>query len=888
MFLSRIELQGFKSFADKTVLEFRPGITTIVGPNGSGKSNISDAIRWVFGEQSTKSLRGKESTDMIFTGSRKRPRLGLASVSLVLDNSDGSAPLDYPEIVLTRRLSRGGESEYFMNKTTVRLLDIAMFLAKSHIGAKSYTVVSQGAIDSLINALPHERKNYFDEAVGVKEFQIKRDQSVHKLLRTEEHLADAKRLMDALEPRLRTLTRQVRRLEKRERFEVELRASQTRYYGGLWRQIQAGIQGVEQAERKRNVDLQRRERAMTQLQEQSDELAEAPERQQQFQQLQREQQQLEQTYHQRMRELVIQRGQLELHHQQQGGSEEAWLVHRQQELSDALTPLKTEFASLPIQRERIRERVEHLEQQQQSLQQQLKDAEYQLLKQEHTAHHQDATIWEHLRKEFTQLRATLEQFVRDLLSTRDLKAFRELQQRGEYLLERFEALASKIPAASPQQPATKSESSNRFRTLSNEQRAVLQQISDLRVEESRISDRQDYLVSTIADYERELRELRLKLQRMQPRASGNRAQQTRRIQTELDRLEKERRALEERLKKQRQLLQAFQEEQQQANRKLLDLQHQLRTLQTEWNQQNAAAQQLREERVRLETRREDLEQEIRHEPVAVDLKKIQTWKHTVEPEERTQLDQKIQQLKKQLELIGGMEPETIEEYQQSKERFEFLSRERNDLEQAMGHLHQMIDELDHTIRSRFQEAFRDINQHFQHYVRILFGGGSARLELQHEIENPATVLDPETGLAMPSDEEGSTTLKPRKVISGIEIDVQPPGKKLKNLSALSGGEKALTSIALLCAILHQNPSPFVVLDEVEAALDEANSERFAEILSKLSERSQLILITHNRATMNRADVLYGVTMGTDGVSRMLSVKFEELTDQMIGKPTPKS
>src|SRR3990167_3229667 len=185
MFLKKIELQGFKSFATKTVVEFRSNITAVVGPNGSGKSNIADAIRWVLGEQSPRLLRGKKNDDVIFTGSKIKGRLGMAEVSLYIDNSSGRLAVDYPEVVITRRVYRDGNSEYLINKSKVRLADVVMLLARAHFGQKSYAVVGQGMIDKIVNLLPNERKEFFDEAAGVKQYQIKRDQAVNQLIRTE-------------------------------------------------------------------------------------------------------------------------------------------------------------------------------------------------------------------------------------------------------------------------------------------------------------------------------------------------------------------------------------------------------------------------------------------------------------------------------------------------------------------------------------------------------------------------------------------------------------------------------------------------------------------------------------------------------------------------------
>jgi len=244
MFLEKLEIQGFKSFANKNLLVFpgmldksRRGITAIVGPNGSGKSNVVDSVRWALGEQSMKTLRGKKSEDIIFSGSDKKSRLGMAEVSLHLNNEDRQAPLDYSQIILTRRLYRDGNSEYLINSSRVRLLDIQILLAKTNFGQKTYSVIGQGMVEGFLNTSLAERKEFFDEATGVKQFQIKRDDSLNKLSNSYANLNQAKMLLSEIEPRLKSLTRQVNKLKKRDELASELKEVQLNYYGKLWQEI---------------------------------------------------------------------------------------------------------------------------------------------------------------------------------------------------------------------------------------------------------------------------------------------------------------------------------------------------------------------------------------------------------------------------------------------------------------------------------------------------------------------------------------------------------------------------------------------------------------------------------------------------------------------------
>lgn len=222
--------------------------------------------------------------------------------------------------------------------------------------------------------------------------------------------------------------------------------------------------------------------------------------------------------------------------------------------------------------------------------------------------------------------------------------------------------------------------------------------------------------------------------------------------------------------------------------------------------------------------------------------------------------------KHQLALIGGIDLETAEEYKKTKERFDFLSEQSEDLNKTIESLEKIIIELDGIIGKQFKNAFEKINQKFEEYFKILFNGGQAKLVLikeKDEIENELNQQDLEI-------------LSSKEAITGVEICAIPPGKRLKNVNALSGGEKALTAIALICAIIANNPPPFIILDEVDAALDEANSQRFVKIIDDLSHQTQFIVITHNRAAMEKSEILYGVTMNNEGVSKILSIKLEEI------------
>lgn len=274
MYLSRIQLQGFKTFAKRTTLDFlgpktslHP-ITAIVGPNGSGKSNIADAIRWVLGEQSSKVIRAKESADVIFSGSQNKTRSSMAEVILTLDNQDGAMPIEFSEVSITRRLFRDGTSEYLLNDKTVRLMDVRLLLAQANVGQRSYSVIGQGMVDHILVASPDERKSFFDDATGVKPLQIKRHEAVLKLKRTYENMGEVELLLSEIRPRLNSLRRQAKKLEQRAYVEQELRQFETQFYTSLWWQLQDETDIAQNQHKTDEGSLAQKKRAISDLEKQ--------------------------------------------------------------------------------------------------------------------------------------------------------------------------------------------------------------------------------------------------------------------------------------------------------------------------------------------------------------------------------------------------------------------------------------------------------------------------------------------------------------------------------------------------------------------------------------------------------------------------------------------
>ena len=344
-------------------------------------------------------------------------------------------------------------------------------------------------------------------------------------------------------------------------------------------------------------------------------------------------------------------------------------------------------------------------------------------------------------------------------------------------------------------------------------------------------------------------------------------------------------SVEEKMRKAQEKLEAYSRDEEEKRKRMLELQRSAQDSQDEINAINRDIESIRIGSARCETKLEDIESQIRQGLCS--LKEIKEYEHIgeIDPEA---LQAKIQSLKRQLEHIGGIDPEIEQEYIDTKGRYDFLSGQTDDLVKAIASLEMVIKELDVEIRRKFDEEFKVISKKFEEYFKILFNGGNAKII--KVLESDLVAVQEEDGESAGDQAEKKTTqhgssfdlakikyLQKHNAtgLAGIEIQATPPGKKIKTLSMLSGGERALTAIALLCAIISANPSPFVVLDEVDAALDEANSERLAKILDDLSSKTQFIVISHNRASMRKAQILYGVTMQDDGVSKLLSIKLED-------------
>ncbi|MFA5995621.1 MAG: AAA family ATPase [Patescibacteria group bacterium] len=874
MYLEKLVITGFKSFAKTTEFKFDYPFVAVVGPNGSGKTNVTDALRWVMGEQALKLLRIKQATDVIFAGSEQLSRGGLARVDLYLNNEGKRLKIDYDQVVISRQIARDGETEYLINNNPARLQDILLLLAQANFGQKSYGVIGQGMITDIINANPQDRKQFFDEATGIKEHQMKRDTAIHKLIRTEENLLRVEDLLKEVEPRLRSLTRQVKKLQQRQELEQQLQQTQTQYYGSMLVDLQQKLTKQQQLAQQLQQERTAQEQILTALEAEIDKVNLATSRTVLYQQLQQDQAQVLAKKQTLLKDQAVLQGRLQLEQEQHGEIELIWLERRLNELTQQI---QTQHNL----REQIIATITHQELQLNSIstaQAQVKQETIQLEQELQAARETLAKVaitvaLPEVKQRLTQLFQVQEQFLRSLLNTVSLDQFKTVQQQAQNITKQLAELLDDLHEEDREAIALQQQAitalTQRAKITTELKEKLLQDYAELKAVLQTKRDQLDQVKTSIKQLENEQQGAKNDIanQKKTLEQNQNRSVQLANLQKQSEALVAQLTTVDSELQTKQQALQQFNQTEETKQRDLLDKQTQGRKIQAQLNQIANKQQVVEVQITKLQTHQEDLLAELSREVSAVVQKNIEQYTELRQDQEQLLIE--IERLKHQLELIGGIDPEIVQEQISTEERFTFLKQQAKDLRQAIMALEQVIDELDKTIKKQFNQSFKAITKSFNKYFKLLFAGGEAKLDLL--IEQPV-VEETTTEIVETQPELLGKRKQRQRIVSGIDIIAQPPSKKLSSVQALSGGEKSMTAIALICAIIDANTPPFVVLDEVEAALDEINSEKFSAIIKQLSQKTQFIVISHNQVTMRQADVLYGVTMNKAGVSKILSVQ----------------
>jgi chromosome segregation ATPase len=700
--LRSLRLRGFKSFPDPVEIRLEPGVAVVVGPNGSGKSNVADAIVWAAGSLSPSELRAEKPDDVLFAGGPSRPAADYAEVELLFDNEDGEGAIEFSELSIARRLHRGGEGEYLVNRARVRRIDVVELLAEVGLGTELHSVIGQGRVEQILGSKPAERRAMVEEAAGLGRFKQRRHRAELKLARVEIQVERARDLEDEVRKRLRPLALQATAAQRAEKLVGEIEARGARIAAAELERIERRL--AEVGERRTEAELERKGRDAK--------LA----------------------------------GVLEERHRAEEELAEA--AGRHEQATAALYRLKSAAERVELRREQAEETARALR----------ADAAAPRLPAV------GAPTYEGV------LSAARGWAVAPTDFSRALTRLREAYNEGVDAVL-VHAASSVWFASGSIGRAEKPPRSVLLDTLADAAERVAAALVGARESAARfeapLQARVDSGGSRSGELGDELRALGAREAELR-RAAGEAAERLAAVGIEAARLEREREEVLARMP------------------------------------EGEGAEPLTDEQV----------EELRAE---------------------------IARLERRREALGQVNPLAAEEHAREKARLEELVLQREDLETSLSELAKLRDELSATVEQRFEETYASVERHFAEVASTLFPGGKGRLIRQEDEEEP-----------------------------GIEIELQPGGKRVTRLSLLSGGEKALGAISFLFALFLARPCPFYLLDEVEAALDDANIGRFVELLRRFSERAQFIVVTHQKKTMEAADILYGVTMGAQGVTEIVS------------------
>ncbi len=708
-----LEILGFKSFPEKIIFDFSKGLTAIVGPNGSGKSNVVDAIRWVLGEQSFKNLRVSNLVEIIFSGNLKKPPAGFALVKAVFDNSSKIFPVDFEEIEITRKIYRDGVSEYFLNKSPIRLKDLVGILASAKLGVKGLGIINQGSVDLFLRSSLIERVEMIEEMIGLKELRLKKNEALNKIEETKKNLEKSQSILLELEPNLRSLKKQVDKWEKRKDKELELMEKEKIYFSFKIKELNENFKTPEIDEKSLISEIQ---------------------------------------------------------------TIKNFLKDEENKLN-----LENSDSSLAIKNE-LQTKLRNLENKRDEFLRALGSLEGQI---KIISNFQTTS-------NFSLSEATLK--LQEILNSLNLFLdFNDLEKLKLEIKKLINSLKEFLIAKKDQQNSSWEELANQKDKIQKELNLILNEIEKTTQEVNNLDKEQ--------------------------------IQKTQNLKELIFKIENQRKILKEK--------------------------------ENALNELNF-----------LKEKREFYESDLRRKMEESNLNFEEFIKQNQEfinnfnlnQEAMEELETKIFKLKKELATIGEVDKEIINSFNDLKERFEFITNQKQDLEKALNDLENLNNFLTEKIKIDFQEAISGISKEFQKYFSIIFQGGKANLKITSVAKN-----------------DNNNNFETNQ---GIEINVNLPRKKIKSIEALSGGERSLTSLAILLAIVSFSKPPFLVLDEVDASLDETNSLKLANLLKETSQDVQLILITHNRAVMQAADIIYGVTM-RDGISKVFTLNFKENQEDII-------
>jgi Chromosome segregation ATPases len=979
MYLKEIRAHGFKSFADKTIIELDTGITGVVGPNGSGKSNVVDAVRWVLGEQSVKSLRGDGNmTDVIFSGSKSRKSQNIASVSLVFDNTDNYLPLAFAEVAIKRRVYKDGSNEYFINNERCRLKDVVSLLLDSGMAKESFNIISQGKIDEILLSKPVDRRTIFEEAAGVLKYKRRKEDALRKLDRTHDNLSRVNDIINELEERVMPLKKQKEKAlkyqniyENLRNIDLSLLVHDIKNISEKYTENKKQIETLNNEILKFNSNNNKGEAKILDYKTKISKLEERVNlKQKELLEITKNVEKISAR-----KQIVLERKKYEV---------------EDSKLHSALITLKEEEAKLKNQIENNnleiynlnkdlafeKEKLEKSEEKLQKIKNDKNDLEYDLSKL--------LRLNENIKSKIEALKdviyngSSLPYAVKAVLENVKLSGVHDVlgnlievdekyataistslgmtttnivvdnekiaKEAINFLKEKRFGRATFLPLNIIKSSFVNSDylsiakkeegfidiASNLVKFDSKYRNIIENKLGNVLIIENidyankiskllnhrvklvtldgelisaggsitggktktrnMINDKHDLenyikesknVIDKIKETENKINEVDELLRNLDDKyylinknyikvkeTINSKLINNKILIEDLSRKENEIKGTGHVInnsvdKEEQEIIEKFYQTENDKNKVTSELNSYLKekkNLEDElsiyeleikkenslWNQKNKELSKLEIEVNRADVKLDNLlnyiseNYNMTYENAAL--------KYILEIDEEIART-KLTELKKELREIGPVNLESIEEYDKVSERYEFLIKQKEDLIGAENTLLEIIGEMDEVMIKEFEKTFKLISKNFEETFKELFKGGTAKLRLT----DPDNLLE-----------------------TGVEIEASPPGKSLKSITLLSGGEKTFTAISLLFAILKTRPVPFCILDEVEAALDEANVEAFGNYLSNFKKDTQFILITHKKKTMEFADVLYGITMQESGVSKLVSVRLDEI------------
>ena len=840
MRLNKIEIKGFKSFGDKTIINFNSGVTGIVGPNGCGKSNIVDAIRWVLGEQKTSLLRSDKMENIIFNGSKSRKKLQLAEVSISFDNTKNLIPTEYSTVTVTRKYFRSGDSEYLLNDVKCRLKDITNLFLDTGISSNNYAIIELSMVDNILNDKDNSRLHLFEEAAGISKFRKRKKETFNKIKQTELDLDRVEDLVYEIEKNLRSLKRQAKQTEKYHKYKDEYKIISI------------------------NVALEVSKTTMSSLKEQKQKLTKVEnENTKVITELAKKNSKLESAksslipYEKKLLKLQKKLNQVldkirNFEESKRMKSQKAkMLIEKIEDLRDRIkydteSNKRSEFSISSIQKE-----ISSNEKELKKVVDKLKITKKDYTKYEEELKDKNVKITDikEVEDQFRQLNHNLESISNKRNQVERLLLLDNIDKKS--VVEKIKSIDKEIL-----------ELKKGFKTIENlfktENKEIIR-INKLFSEKSKDLSTDEIKYNSLKN---NIESLKKEMEYKNATYESNK----RRIAENIDNLKKSEKEVvkidtdtnsndnsliklyDEKSKSEKDL-QKFEDEYYKLKSTINLDDSSIKELQNKKDINLNLIDELKSNIYDNEIELNSVEQRLSIE-FDLDINTCKADKDFFKDSSVDSMINRREELKEKIEKIGQINPLAMEAYKEIKERHEFITKEREDLLEAKDSLLKTIEEIDIVAKESFLKSFEKIKSNFKTVFRSLFTDDDDCDLLINDEENPLE--------------------------SSIEIMAKPKGKKPLTINQLSGGEKTLTATSLLFAIYLLKPAPFCVFDEVDAPLDDANIDKFNKIVNKFSNTSQFIIVTHNKRTMNNADIIYGITMPEQGVSKVVPVDLRNL------------